>query len=168
MNGWDASSPGVCGGLDFNLKDESNLSGILLIALLWAVGKLLGPAGMVVAGCGSSSCRRPRPHQARYIWHFTCPPGGRLRGSLHSGTGPVLGHCRPVCTCPHQNQGSAFEVSSLQAVSWTWVGLSLQSCPQAQCLGSGTIERFPKTLSIAGSSCWGRGGPSEAWSPRWS
>lgn len=49
MNGWDASSPGACGGLDFNLKDESNLIGILLITLLWAVEKLLGPAGMVVA-----------------------------------------------------------------------------------------------------------------------
>lgn len=49
MNGWDASSPGACGGLDFNLKDQSNLSGTPLTALPWAVGKLSDPPRMVVA-----------------------------------------------------------------------------------------------------------------------
>lgn len=94
MNGWDASSPGACRGLDFNLKDESNLSGILLIALLWAVGKLLGPAGTVVAA--------------------VLPLVGD-----HAHTRPAISGTLPV----HQEAGSEVACTVVLGLSWATADL---------------------------------------------
>lgn len=84
----------MCGGLDFNLKDESNLSGILLIALLWAVGKLLGPAGTVVAA--------------------VLPLAGD-----HAHTRPAISGTLPV----HQEAGSEVACTVVLGLSWATADL---------------------------------------------
>ena len=112
--------------------------GPLPTALLWAVGRHMDPGRMVVAVALLSQEEDTRPHLAY-------PPRVRLRGSLHSGTGPV-GVYAPI---PTRTYG-LIETSSVKVVNWIWIGLSLQSCPPPPCPRPGPVHRqcFHPEISV--------------------